>query len=200
MTWFDTCPTSPITFGAGVPVLLLRRRWLFLSGWHGQVEAVAAETDSPHTFFGIWETFGDLSVLQSDSSRPITRELCHQEAATTTLAELAGISMKNYDVIWIGTGQATGTVVPRLTAAGKRVAIIEGGMVGGSCVNYGCTPTKTLVANGRAAHMANRGAEFGIEIPDYSINMTTIMDRMNCLLYTSPSPRDATLSRMPSSA
>ena len=51
--------------------------------------------------------------------------------------------MKQYDVIWIGTGQATGTVVPRLVAAGKTVAIAEGGAFGGSCVNYGCTPTKT---------------------------------------------------------
>jgi len=89
--------------------------------------------------------------------------------------------MKNYDVIWIGTGQATGTVVPRLTAAGKRVAIIEGGMVGGSCVNYGCTPTKTLVASARSAYMAKRAAEFGVEIPDYSINMKTVMERMNAM-------------------
>ena len=89
--------------------------------------------------------------------------------------------MKNYDVIWIGTGQATGTVVPRLTAAGKTVAIIEGGKVGGSCVNYGCTPTKTLVASARAAHVARRGAEFGIEIPEFSINFATVMDRMNAM-------------------
>ena len=60
--------------------------------------------------------------------------------------------MKTYDVIWIGTGQATGTVIPRLIKAGKTVAIAEGGRVGGSCVNYGCTPTKTLVASARAAH------------------------------------------------
>ena len=89
--------------------------------------------------------------------------------------------MKNYDVIWIGTGQATGTVVPRLTAAGKQVAIIEGGMVGGSCVNYGCTPTKTLVASARAAHMVRRSADFGVEVSDFSINMETIMGRMNAM-------------------
>ncbi|MEM7322688.1 MAG: mercuric reductase [Actinomycetota bacterium] len=86
-----------------------------------------------------------------------------------------------YDVIWIGTGQATGTVVPRLSAAGKTVALIEGGAVGGSCVNYGCTPTKTLVASARAAHMAARGPDFGVEIPDYTINMATVMGRMNAM-------------------
>lgn len=89
--------------------------------------------------------------------------------------------MADYDVIWIGTGQATGTVVPRLTGAGKRVALIEGGEVGGSCVNYGCTPTKTMVASARAAHMAQRGPDFGVEIPEYSIDMATVMKRMNAM-------------------
>ena len=89
--------------------------------------------------------------------------------------------MADYDVIWIGTGQATGTVIPRLTGAGKRVALIEGGEVGGSCVNYGCTPTKTLVASARAAHMARRGPDFGVDIADYSIDMTTVMNRMNSM-------------------
>ena len=70
--------------------------------------------------------------------------------------------MKKFDVIWIGTGQATGTVVPRLVGAGKTVAIVEGGRFGGSCVNYGCTPTKTIVASARAAHMARRGPDFGV--------------------------------------
>jgi len=89
--------------------------------------------------------------------------------------------MADYDVIWIGTGQATGTVVPRLTGAGKRVAVIEGGQVGGSCVNDGCTPTKTMVASARAAHMAQRGPDYGVEIPEYSINMKTVMGRMNAM-------------------
>ena len=66
--------------------------------------------------------------------------------------------MKKYDVIWIGTGQATGTVVPRLSNAGKSVAIAEGGRFGGSCVNYGCTPTKTIVASARAAQSISSGS------------------------------------------
>jgi pyruvate/2-oxoglutarate dehydrogenase complex dihydrolipoamide dehydrogenase (E3) component len=55
-----------------------------------------------------------------------------------------------YDIIWIGAGQATGTIVPRLVKAGKTVAIVEGGRFGGSRVNYGGTPTKTIVASARA--------------------------------------------------
>lgn len=87
--------------------------------------------------------------------------------------------MKTYDVIWIGTGQATGTVVPRLVDAGKRVAIVEGGRFGGSCVNFGCTPTKTMVASARAAHMARRGSDFGVEIDNFTIDFDKVMARQN---------------------
>lgn len=87
--------------------------------------------------------------------------------------------MKEYDIIWIGTGQATGTVMSYLTKAGKRIAIAEGGRTGGSCVNYGCTPTKTIVASARAAHMARRGADFGVHTGDISIDFAKIMARMN---------------------
>jgi pyruvate/2-oxoglutarate dehydrogenase complex dihydrolipoamide dehydrogenase (E3) component len=89
--------------------------------------------------------------------------------------------MKHYDVIWIGTGQATGTLVPRLSEAGKSVAVIEGGRFGGSCVNYGCTPTKTLVASARAAHMAHRGPDFGVNIEGYSIDFDRVMARQNAI-------------------
>jgi len=87
--------------------------------------------------------------------------------------------MDKYDVIWIGTGQATGTVVPRLVKAGKTVAIAEGGRFGGSCVNYGCTPTKTIIASARAAHMARRGADFGVITGEISIDFAKVMERQN---------------------
>ncbi len=87
--------------------------------------------------------------------------------------------MSKYDVIWIGTGQATGTVVPRLVGAGKTVALVEGDRFGGSCVNYGCTPTKTIVASARAAHMARRGADFGVITGDVSVDFAKVMDRQN---------------------
>ena len=88
--------------------------------------------------------------------------------------------MQKYDVVWIGTGQATGTVIPRLVKAGKKIAIVEGGRFGGSCVNYGCTPTKTLVASARAAHMARRGGDFGVQIHGgFTIDFAKIRARMN---------------------
>ncbi len=87
--------------------------------------------------------------------------------------------MNKYDVIWIGTGQATGTVVPRLVKAGKSVAVVEGGRFGGSCVNYGCTPTKTIVASARAAHMARRGPDFGVVTGEISVDFAKVMERQN---------------------
>jgi pyruvate/2-oxoglutarate dehydrogenase complex dihydrolipoamide dehydrogenase (E3) component len=84
-----------------------------------------------------------------------------------------------YDIIWIGTGQATGTVVPRLVKAGKKVALVEGGRFGGSCVNYGCTPTKTIIASARAAHMARRGPDFGVITGAIGIDFARVMERAN---------------------
>lgn len=87
--------------------------------------------------------------------------------------------MTHYDIIWIGTGQATGTIIPRLVEAGRRVAVVEGGRFGGSCVNYGCTPTKTLVASARAAHMARRGPDFGVITGPIQIDFARVMERQN---------------------
>lgn len=72
--------------------------------------------------------------------------------------------MTTYDAIVIGTGQAGPFLARRLAAAGMSVAVIERGLIGGTCVNTGCTPTKTLVASARAAHIARRAAEFGVSI------------------------------------
>lgn len=68
-----------------------------------------------------------------------------------------------FDVIVIGTGQAGPFLAVRMAAAGQRVAIIERGRFGGTCVNTGCVPTKTLVASAYAAHMTRRASEFGVQ-------------------------------------
>jgi pyruvate/2-oxoglutarate dehydrogenase complex dihydrolipoamide dehydrogenase (E3) component len=89
--------------------------------------------------------------------------------------------MKEYDVIIIGTGQATGTILPELLNAGKRIAVIERDRVGGSCVNWGCTPTKTLVASARAARMVQRAKEFGIETGPGTTDFSRVMERVNSI-------------------
>jgi pyruvate/2-oxoglutarate dehydrogenase complex dihydrolipoamide dehydrogenase (E3) component len=72
--------------------------------------------------------------------------------------------MADYDAIVIGTGQSGPALTRRLVAAGWKVAIIERKLFGGTCVNTGCTPTKTLVASAYAAHLARRAAEYGVTI------------------------------------
>jgi pyruvate/2-oxoglutarate dehydrogenase complex dihydrolipoamide dehydrogenase (E3) component len=72
--------------------------------------------------------------------------------------------MPSYDAIIIGTGQAGPSLAGRLAAADMKVAVIERKLFGGTCVNTGCIPTKTLVASAYAAHAARRAADFGISI------------------------------------
>ena len=67
-----------------------------------------------------------------------------------------------YDAIIVGTGQAGPSLAGRLAGAGMKVAVVERGLFGGTCVNTGCIPTKTLVASARVAHVARRAAEYGV--------------------------------------
>ena len=86
--------------------------------------------------------------------------------------------MQNYDDIIIGTGQAGPALAHRLADAGRTVAVIERKFFGGTCVNTGCTPTKTLVASAYAAHMARRAADFGVKIPcEISVDMKAVKAR-----------------------
>jgi pyruvate/2-oxoglutarate dehydrogenase complex dihydrolipoamide dehydrogenase (E3) component len=89
---------------------------------------------------------------------------------------MAGESTK-FDAIIVGAGQAGPPLAGRLTEAGQTVAVIERKLVGGTCVNYGCIPTKTLVASAHAAHVARRGAEFGIGTGDVTVDMAKVKAR-----------------------
>lgn len=90
--------------------------------------------------------------------------------------------MKQYDVIVIGTGQSGPSMANEWVKQGKRVAVAEGYRFGGSCVNYGCRPTKTLIASAQAAHMARRGAEFGFEIDHLTINWARVSERVTTII------------------
>ena len=85
--------------------------------------------------------------------------------------------MTTYDAIIIGTGQAGPSLARRLASAGMKVAIIERGRFGGTCVNTGCTPTKTLVASAYAVHMARRGADFGFTAGEIKVDMKRVKAR-----------------------
>src|SRR5262245_52941639 len=84
---------------------------------------------------------------------------------------------KTYNAIVIGTGQSGPFLALRLAQAGQKVAIIERHLFGGTCVNTGCIPTKTLVASARVAYMARRGAEFGVHTGAISVDMKKVKAR-----------------------
>src|SRR5271156_3596667 len=85
--------------------------------------------------------------------------------------------VKRFDAIIIGTGQAGPSLAARFAGAGKTVAIIERNKFGGTCVNTGCTPTKTLVASAYAVHVARRGAEYGFSTGDVRVDIKRVKAR-----------------------
>ncbi|HSM04484.1 MAG TPA: mercuric reductase [Longimicrobiales bacterium] len=85
--------------------------------------------------------------------------------------------MESFDAVVIGTGQAGKPLARALGAAGLRTAIVEKGRVGGTCVIDGCTPTKTMIASARVAHLARRGADFGVAVGDVSVDLARVRQR-----------------------
>jgi pyruvate/2-oxoglutarate dehydrogenase complex dihydrolipoamide dehydrogenase (E3) component len=85
--------------------------------------------------------------------------------------------MKRFDAIIIGTGQAGPSLAGRLSAAGMTVAVVERHLVGGTCVNVGCMPTKTMVASAYAAHLARRAAHFGVVTGPVSVDLPRVRAR-----------------------
>ena len=87
------------------------------------------------------------------------------------------VAIEHFDVAIIGAGQAGDPLAPAFANAGKSTVVIERAHVGGTCVNEGCTPTKTMIASGDIAYRAKRGPDFGVETGKVEISMTKIRDR-----------------------
>lgn len=87
------------------------------------------------------------------------------------------MKIKQYDALVIGAGQAGVPLAKKLANSGKKVAIIEKRWIGGTCVNDGCTPTKTWVASAKAAYDVRKSAEIGVFIKDYHVDMPFIKKR-----------------------
>lgn len=94
------------------------------------------------------------------------------------------VLMKTYDVLIIGSGQAGTPLAKKLAKAGKKTALIEKRFVGGTCVNDGCTPTKTLVASARNAYMATR-IDLGVEVTSFKVDFPAIMARKDAIVIKS---------------
>ncbi len=84
---------------------------------------------------------------------------------------------QHYDAIIIGSGQAGGPLSTALGNSGRKTAIIEREHIGGTCLNEGCTPTKTMVASARVAYLARRAADYGVHTGPISIDMGRVRQR-----------------------
>jgi pyruvate/2-oxoglutarate dehydrogenase complex dihydrolipoamide dehydrogenase (E3) component len=84
---------------------------------------------------------------------------------------------EHFDAIVIGAGQAGPALAARLDKEKLKTAFVERKLLGGTCVNTGCVPTKTLVASAHAAHLARRGAEFGFSAGEIRVDMSAVKRR-----------------------
>lgn len=104
---------------------------------------------------------------------------------------------RHFDAIVIGAGQAGPSLAGRLSAAGRTVAIIERHLVGGTCVNTGCMPTKTMVASAYAAHLARRGADYGVLTGPIAIDMARVHARTTKVSADARTSNEAWLRDLP---
>ena len=97
---------------------------------------------------------------------------------STTMAE-----QRSYDAIVVGTGQAAKPLAKSLAKSGMRTAIVErDDKVGGSCIVYGCTPTKTMVASARVAHLVNRAGDYGVRTGAVSVDLAKVRERKRAIV------------------
>src|ERR1700722_2537052 len=90
--------------------------------------------------------------------------------------------LTQYDAVIIGAGQAGGPLAGALAKAGRKTALVEREHVGGTCINEGCTPTKTMVASARLAYLARRGADYGVRTGPVSVDLAAVRERKRSMV------------------
>jgi pyruvate/2-oxoglutarate dehydrogenase complex dihydrolipoamide dehydrogenase (E3) component len=103
---------------------------------------------------------------------------------------------RRFDAMVIGAGQAGPPMAGRIAATGKKVALIERKLIGGTCVNTGCTPTKAMVASAYAAHLARRAGDFGVSAGPVGVDFVAVMARKDRVVGNSRSHLEAWLRGM----
>jgi pyruvate/2-oxoglutarate dehydrogenase complex dihydrolipoamide dehydrogenase (E3) component len=96
--------------------------------------------------------------------------------------DMSAAIVESFDAIVIGSGQGGNPLAGALAAAAKKTALIERQDVGGTCINRGCTPTKTMVASARAAYMARRGADYGVRLGPVTVDMGRVRERKRAIV------------------
>ena len=89
---------------------------------------------------------------------------------------------EQFDAIVLGGGKGGKTLAVELAKAGRRTALVERGMIGGSCINVACIPTKTMVRSAEVAHLVHRAAEFGIEVPHARLDLAAVTSRKDAVV------------------
>jgi pyruvate/2-oxoglutarate dehydrogenase complex dihydrolipoamide dehydrogenase (E3) component len=101
---------------------------------------------------------------------------------------------ESFDAIIIGSGQGGNPLAEALIAAGKKTAMVERQDVGGTCINRGCTPTKTMVASARVAYLARRGADYGVDVGPIAVDMARVRERKRAIVSTQRQSREKRLA------
>ena len=104
---------------------------------------------------------------------------------------------QRFDAIVVGAGQAGPSLAQRLSAAGRKVALIERKLMGGTCVNTGCIPTKAMVASAYVAHTGRRAAEYGVGTGDITVDMAQVWKRTRGISERSRSSVENWVAGMP---
>ena len=90
--------------------------------------------------------------------------------------------MRKYDAVIIGAGQSGMPLARQIRGKGLKVALIEEGEIGGTCINDGCSPTKTMVASAKVAHQVSRASDFGVKVNGYTVDQKAIKKRKNYII------------------
>jgi pyruvate/2-oxoglutarate dehydrogenase complex dihydrolipoamide dehydrogenase (E3) component len=92
------------------------------------------------------------------------------------------MAVDHYDAVVVGAGQGGGPLASAFAEAGKRTALIEREHIGGTCINEGCTPTKTMIASARTAHVARRAGDYGVEIDGVAVDLRAVRERKRAIV------------------
>src|ERR1700733_14964492 len=104
------------------------------------------------------------------------------------------MAVESFDAIIIGSGQGGNPLADALVSAGKKTAMIERKHSGGTCINTGCTPTKTMVASARVAYLARRGSDYGVDVGPVAIDMVRVRERKRNIVLSARQSREKRLA------
>src|SRR5205809_3187087 len=107
------------------------------------------------------------------------------------------MSTAQFDTVIIGTGQSGKPLALALARAGRKVAVIEREYVGGTCINVGCTPTKTMVASARVAYLARRAADYGVRTGAVTVDLAKVRQRKRAIVESFRSSGQKGLEKAP---